>query len=82
MARHSICICRNFGENKIEVRRIFGESAFTLTGYDAKCTSSNARDEIKCCKTVLDSNPPTKKCEDDPDYHCVPVQVILKIQFF
>ena len=70
-------ITRNFGENKIEVRA-FDEM---LTGYDAKCTS-NARDEMKCCKTVLNSNPPTKKCEDDPDYHCVPVQVIKKIRFF
>ena len=73
-------ITRNFGENKIEVRG-FDESTFLLTGYDAKCTS-NARDEMKCCKKVLNSNPPTKKCEDDPDYHCVPVQVIKKIRFF
>ena len=52
-----------------------------LTGYDAKCTS-NARDEMKCCKIVLNSNPPTKNCEDDLDYQCVPIQVIKNTMFF
>ena len=36
---------------------------------------------MKCCKRVLNPNPPTKECEDDLDYQCVPLQVIKNTIF-
>ena len=40
---------------------------------DPRATTSG----MICCKDdrIIESEP-TKKCEDDPDYHCVPLQVI------
>ena len=78
----------DFGENKIVPKStIFGtdESTFdekSLLASLAKCTN---QDEV-CCKNnvdeIVDNKSPTKNCEDtldpmyDPDYHCVPLQVI------
>ena len=65
-------ITRNFGELAFTPKQdIFDESSF---GFDAKCT---IQDEV-CCKKTLE--PPTEKnCEDDPEFHCVPSQVIYLI---
>ena len=65
-------IIRNFGGFALTPKSqdISDESL----GYDAKCTNE---DEV-CCKQTLE--PPTEKnCEDDPEYHCVPSQVIYLI---
>ena len=65
-------ITRNFGEHAFTPKQsIFDESIF---GFDAKCTNQ----EEVCCKQTLE--PPTEKnCEDDPEFHCVPSQVIYLI---
>ena len=44
----------------------------TLSGFNAKCFN----DEDVCCEKPLEINPNvTENCADDPDYHCVGIQV-------
>ena len=51
------------GENSIILRN-------EQLGFDAVCTNK----EDVCCP--IETNPKvTEKCSDDPDYHCVGIQV-------
>ena len=44
----------------------------TQLGFNAKCFN----DEDVCCEKPLEINPNvTENCADDPDYHCVGIQV-------
>ena len=60
-----ISLSSDSGENSIIVRN--GQS-----GFDAECPNK----ENVCCKKPLEINPDvTENCADDPDYHCVGIQV-------
>ena len=60
-----ISLSSDRGENSIMVRN--GQS-----GFDAECPNK----EDVCCEKPLETNPDvTENCADDPDYHCVGIQV-------
>ena len=61
------------GENSIVIRNAqLGFNQSTIAGFNAVCPN----DEDVCCKKILEIDTDmTKNCADDPDYHCVGIQV-------
>ena len=61
------------GEDSLVVKNLDAQ-----LGFNAKCFN----EEDVCCEKPLEINPNvTENCADDPDYHCVGIQVGIKSNF-